>query len=118
MKRSLSDVLRILSSWQTNSLPVKAALFFDRGRVVVQRGTLSVKGSTVEITDSSGTELHLSLAGATMLDFKDSVDLPEDVREAAMVRTLSSFFFRFPDGITLILLELWANDTQDAASLS
>jgi hypothetical protein len=118
MNRSLSEVLNILSSWESNSLSVKAALFVGRGRVVVQRGAITVKGSTVEIRDSSGTELRLSLSEATILDFKDSVDLPEDVREEAMARTLSSFFFRFPDGMTLILLELWAHDAQDIPSLS
>jgi len=121
MKSSLSEVLSILSSWQSNSLPVKAALLkpgFPGFRLVVARGVVSVEGSTVSISDSSGTELRLPLAEATMFDLKPSTDFPEDLRDEAMSRTVLSLVCRLPDGMMVFLYELWANDAQDIPSLS
>ena len=120
MKSSLSAVLRILSSWQSNSLPVKAVLLSDRLRdlEVVVQGTISVEGSTVTVSDTSGTELRFNLAEATTLDLTPSTDFPADLRDDAMPRIVYGLSCRLPDGIRAFLYEMWADDAQDFADIS
>ena len=120
MNNSLSEVLSILSSWQSNSLPVKAALFSSLTgfRVVLPRGTISVEGSIVSVSDASGTVLRLPLAGATMIDLKPSTDFPADLRDEAMSRTVCGLVCRLPDGMMVFLYELWANDAQNITGVS
>ena len=111
MKISLSEVLSVLSSWESNSLPVKVVLLSPTspGFRVIVRGTLIVDGSAISISTAPGFELRLPLP-EDGLDLKTSAELSENLRDAAMDRFVRVLSGRLVDGIMLILYELWAAD--------
>jgi hypothetical protein len=112
MKISLSEVLSVLSSWESNSLPVKVVLLSPSspGFRVIVRGTLLVDGSAISIS-APGSELRLPLP-EDGFDLKSSAELSEDLRDEVMDRFVRVLSGRLLDGITLILYELWAADVQ------